>query len=197
MAAGTASGRRVRPRPARRAWWCSRGGWSTWIQGWAAAQGPTPAPCRALPAGRLRLPTRRAGARCAGSTARSSTRRRQRCLRCALHCSMSRVFYAGSCAIASCYSCPAPGLVCCQCRTCPRLSELATHHVRTWRQATGRRLELLAGRTADAALLALYEEIAAIWRRLHELGDKKSRLQQLRCALCARRTGMGLQAEVT
>ena len=57
------------------------------------------------------------------------------------------------------------------------------------RQATGRRLELLAGRTADAALLALYEEIAAIWRRLHELGDKKSRLQQLRCALCARQGG--------
>jgi hypothetical protein len=49
-------------------------------------------------------------------------------------------------------------------------------------QAAGRRLELLAGRTADAALLALYEEVAAVWRRLHELGDKKARLQQLRCA---------------
>lgn len=49
-------------------------------------------------------------------------------------------------------------------------------------QAADRRRELLAGRTADAALLGLYEDIALVWRRLHELGTKKTRLQQLRCA---------------
>lgn len=46
-----------------------------------------------------------------------------------------------------------------------------------------RRRELLSGKTADAALLGLYEDIARVWRRLNELGSKKSRLQQLRCAL--------------
>ncbi len=46
---------------------------------------------------------------------------------------------------------------------------------------TERRRELLSGKTADAALLGLYEDIARVWRRLNELGSKKSRLQQLRC----------------
>ena len=49
-------------------------------------------------------------------------------------------------------------------------------------QMMERRRELLGGRTADAALMALYEEIAQIWRKLNELGTKKSRLQQLRSA---------------
>lgn len=47
---------------------------------------------------------------------------------------------------------------------------------------TERRRELLSGKTADAALLGLYEDIARVWRRLNELGSKKSRLQQLRWA---------------
>ncbi len=50
---------------------------------------------------------------------------------------------------------------------------------------TERRRELLSGKTADAALLGLYEDIARVWRRLNELGSKKSRLQQLRCVLFA------------
>lgn len=47
-----------------------------------------------------------------------------------------------------------------------------------------RRRELLSGKTADAALLGLYEDIARVWRCLNELGSKKSRLQHLRWAKC-------------
>ena len=47
-------------------------------------------------------------------------------------------------------------------------------------EAAERRRELLMGRPADAALLVYYEDMAAVWRRLHDLGSKKSRLQQLR-----------------
>jgi len=48
-----------------------------------------------------------------------------------------------------------------------------------------RRRELLSGKTADAALLGLYEDIARVWRCLNELGSKKSRLQHLRWAQCS------------
>jgi hypothetical protein len=50
----------------------------------------------------------------------------------------------------------------------------------TGAHAADRRRELLSGKTADAALLQLYEDIAQIWRRLNEQGTKKTRLQQLR-----------------
>lgn len=49
-------------------------------------------------------------------------------------------------------------------------------------QITERRRELLAGRSADRALMDLYEEVAQLWRRLNEIGTKKSHLQGLRCA---------------
>lgn len=48
-------------------------------------------------------------------------------------------------------------------------------------QITERRRELLGGRTADRALMDLYEEVAQLWRRLNEIGTKKSHLQSLRC----------------
>lgn len=44
-----------------------------------------------------------------------------------------------------------------------------------------RRRELLGGRTADRALMDLYEEVAQLWRRLNDIGTKKSHLQALRC----------------
>ncbi|CAK0744637.1 hypothetical protein CVIRNUC_001563 [Coccomyxa viridis] len=47
-------------------------------------------------------------------------------------------------------------------------------------QITERRRELLAGRSADRALMDLYEEVAQLWRRLNEIGTKKSHLQGLR-----------------
>ena len=47
-------------------------------------------------------------------------------------------------------------------------------------QITERRRELLGGRTADRALMDLYEEVAQLWRRLNEIGTKKSHLQGLR-----------------
>ncbi len=50
-------------------------------------------------------------------------------------------------------------------------------------QITERRRELLGGRTADRALMDLYEEVAQLWRRLNEIGTKKSHLQGLRCVL--------------
>ena len=50
-------------------------------------------------------------------------------------------------------------------------------------QITERRRELLGGRTADRALMDLYEEVAQLWRRLNEIGSKKSHLQGLRCLL--------------
>ena len=47
-------------------------------------------------------------------------------------------------------------------------------------QITERRRELLGGRTADRALMDLYEEVAQLWRRLNEIGTKKSHLTGLR-----------------
>lgn len=47
-------------------------------------------------------------------------------------------------------------------------------------QAADRRRELLNGKTADAALLQLYEDIANAWRRINDVGSKKARMQQLR-----------------
>jgi hypothetical protein len=49
-------------------------------------------------------------------------------------------------------------------------------------QIAERRRELLGGRSADRALMDLYEEVAQLWRRLNEIGTKKSHLTALRYA---------------